>query len=144
MSNCSKRCADALSALLSDSMPLVLDAVMRANAVDNEKYDGHQIVFSGISSSVVDNRSWPNKAMLLLNALDNAFVDALYVVMYVGRDEVDGEHPYDEFEVDTQFIEWWDFMNVDGEQFAREQMSEKWPLGRYLRRGARLFRVYAP
>ena len=118
----SERLTAALNALKSESMPLVVDAVVRANASDLEGNDGA-------------------KARAILAAISQPFIDALCVVMYAGRDEFNDEHPYDEFEVDTQFREWWDFLLMEGERFAREQMAGKVPLGRYLRRGAYMFRI---
>lgn len=118
----SERLTAALNALKSESMPLVVDAVVRANASDLEGNDGA-------------------KARAILAAIGEPFVDALCVVMYAGRDEFVDEHPYDEFEVDTQFSEWWDYLGMEEEHFAREQMAEKAPLGRYLRRGAYMFGV---
>lgn len=108
----SERCKAALDALKSESMPLVIDAVIRA-----------------------DN------ALLMLDALKDPFTDALCVVMYAGRDEFNDGHPYDKLDIDTQFAEWWDYLTMEGESFAREQMASKAPLASYLRWGAYMFHI---
>lgn len=121
----SERCERAVDALMSESMPIVLDSVVRANSLDlSDEHDTRGARAKGI-----------------LAALRQPYIDALCVVMYAGRDEFVDGHPYDDLEVDTQFREWWDYLCMDGEQFAREQIGEKFPLGRYLRRGAYMFRI---
>ena len=118
----SERCRRALDALKSDAMPYVIDSVMRANDADNASGRGR-------------------KAMGVLSALRDPFVDALCVVMYAGRDEFMDGHPYDEFDIDAHFSSWWDYLLMEGENFAREQMGTKTPLGEYLRKGAYMFRI---
>lgn len=108
----SDRCDRALDALKSESMPLVICVVILAH---------------------------PKKSLKLLAALSDPFVDALCVVMYAGRDEFSKGHPYDD--VEAEFREWWDYLSMDGEHFAREQMASKAPLSDYLTRGAYMFRI---
>jgi hypothetical protein len=118
----SERCRRALDALKSDAMPYVIDSVMRANDADNASGRGR-------------------RAMGVLLALRDPFADALCVVMYAGRDEFMDGHPYDAMNVDTQFSSWWDYLLMEGEHFAREQMGTKMTLGKYLRMGAYMFRI---
>lgn len=73
--------------------------------------------------------------------MSTSYTDALIVVMYIGRDDYVDEHPYDEFSVDTEFCEWWDYLEMDREFHAREQMAEKRLIGKYLRRGAYMLRI---
>lgn len=111
----SDRFVNALGALKSDSMPVVIEAVTTASAA--------------------------GYAMGLLHAISEPFVDALCIVMYAGRDEFMEGYPYDEYDIDRQFSDWWDYLGMDSEDFAREQMAEKVPLGKYLRKGAYMFRI---
>ena len=121
MSDCYER---ALSALMSQAISVVIDAVSAANKADNS-----------------DETIGAPRVIGLLHALHDSYADALMVIMYAGRGEYDDGHPYDEFAIETQFHEWWDYLGMDGEHFVREQMSEKWPLGDYLRKGAYMFRI---
>lgn len=118
----SERCRMALDALRSDAMPYVIGSVMRANDADNASGRGR-------------------RAMGVLSALSDPFANALCVVMYAGRDEFMDEHPYDEFDIDAHFSSWWDYLLMEGEHFAREQMGTKMTLGKYLRMGAYMFRI---
>ena len=118
----SERCKRALDALKSDAMPYVIDAVMRAKSYDNSH-----------------RRSY--RTLELLEAISDPYADALLIIMYAGRDEFMDGHPYDAMNVDTQFSSWWDYLLMEGEHFAREQMGTKTPLGEYLRKGAYMFRI---
>lgn len=140
----SERCERALVALKSEAMPYVLNVVIRANQEDN---DSHSVavdksfadVFVAMPAERVDQPK--SRAKSILAAMRDPFADALCVVMYAGRDDFSDEHPYEEFAVDSQFREWWDYLAMEGEHYAREQMGTKWPLGEYLRKGAYMFRV---
>ena len=132
----SERCEGALNALKSYEMPFVISAVIHANTKDHDK--GEEEQRDSISLSFLEIH--PNVTSLL-HVMNDSYADALMVIMYAGRDEFVDEHPYDEFAIDTQFREWWDFIRMDNEYHAREQMASKWPLGEYLRKGAYMFHI---
>ncbi len=137
----SERCKRALDALKSDAMPYVIYLAVLANSEDN--FDRDMPGVSPFNRTVLSDRVGPApyKVRSTLTALSDSYVDALIVLMYAGRDEFMPTHQYDELDIDTQFSSWWDYLGMDGERFAREQMVEKTPLGLYLRSGAYMFRV---
>jgi len=142
----SERCKRALDALKSEAMPYVLSVVIRANQEDNDSYNGPAIVFSDMADAFAEMSAGcanqpMSRAKSILMAMDDQFADALIVMMYAGRDEFMDGHPYDAMNVDTQFSSWWDYLLMEGEHFAREQMGTKTPLGEYLRKGAYMFRI---
>lgn len=76
-----------------------------------------------------------------LSYMNDEEAKAACVVMYVGRDGYRAGDPYDWRDIDREFIEWWEYLAMDGEHFAREIMTEKWPLSEYLRKGAYMFQL---
>lgn len=130
----SRRGKRALNALKSESMPIVIDMVIRAHNADIA------------NSFIVDPFGFADttvKTMSFLKALRDSYADALLIVMYAGRNEFKAGHPYDEADIDTQFSTWWSFIGcgMDKEHRVREILCSKSPLDEYLKMGQYMFRI---
>lgn len=137
----SKRYERALEALKSDSMPIVLNTVIRSFIADkvtikeSDELDGWDF-----SDQTPRTRS-------LLKALRDSYTDALAVMMYVGRDlygEDVGHIPYTEDELNKTFDLMWNLLSLDTRSdgySSREMLCSKMYPVEHLIRAAFMFGI---
>lgn len=135
----SKRCERALEALKSKEMPAVIEMVMTSFIVDKCETERKCRAMLDLSDSTP-------KARGVLKALRDSYVNALLVMMYVGRDWWYGESdhtPFAEEDIDEKFTLMWNLLGLDGSNkyLAREILCSKVNPDVYLSRGAHKFRI---
>ena len=145
---------EALAVFNSADFRLTLLRLITANETDNVRYRETHVggsekrnildIMSGADATDVLEDTI-QETRKVLDTLSDAELYATEVVMYAGRDG-DEMLPsprgrYDCDRIEQEFREWWYWLHMDDEHFAREVIESKWPLCRYLLAGMYMFRI---
>lgn len=162
-----ERFDEALKAFHSKEFRFVLHALVRARQLDSKDYDNdtrkylksigdvkrleefdeYGMCAFGVDEVLDKMRTWDNQHPTVgrvetqLGCMSRAMVDAVMIVMYVGRENLRNKTPYTKRRIDPEFREWWEYLNMDDEHFAANVIAEKSPLDQYLKSGEYMFRI---